>query len=159
VVKLKPIDSVFRFVPSVLAACAVVSLYAFIQIDTIVNQTLYKYKLLFSYDWAIPYWNTAHLLLAMGGVIAGLAVAYQVYLLVPKNRLSGGEAGQPELKEENRWSTFRLADGSTIKVKLVVKGAKRLNKYSDDGLPVYTVETEPIVQVVDVPEELKIAAK
>jgi hypothetical protein len=40
-----------------------------------------------------------------------------------------------------------------------VKGAKRLNKYSEDGLPVYTVDAEPVVQVVEVPEELKVSAK
>jgi hypothetical protein len=34
-----------------------------------------------------------------------------------------------------------------------------LNKYSDDGWPVYTVDTEPIVEVADVPEELKLTAK
>jgi hypothetical protein len=64
----------------------------------------------------------------------------------------------PESREDERWSTFRLGDGSTIKVKLVVKGAKRLNKYAPDGMPVYTVDTENIVKVVEVPEELKVRA-
>lgn len=143
-----------------MAACSVVSLYAFSQIDTIVHKTLYSYGLQFSYDWANPYWNMAHLLDAMGWLTAGLAIALQVYLLLPKKpsevqtRLSN-----PTMREEDRWNTFRLGDGSTIRVKLVVKGAKRLNKYSEDGLPVYTVDTEPVVQVVDAPEELKAAAR
>ena len=73
---------------------------------------------------------------------------------------SGGGFGQDaEMKQETRWNTYKLGDGSTIKVKLVVKGAKRLNTYSEDGMPVYTVETEPVVEVVDVPEALRVAAK
>ncbi len=159
---MKPVDGAFRFVPSVVAACALITLYAFLQVDNIVNQTLYSFSLKFSLDWANPYWNMAHLLVAMGWAMAGLAIALQVYLLLPKAPTRGGVAGmarEPELREEDRWSTFKLGDGSTIKVKLVVKGAKRLNKYSDDGLPVYTVDTEPVVQVVDVPEELRASAR
>jgi len=162
VVRLKAVEGVFRFIPSVVAAFALVSLYAFSQVDTIVNGTLYSYSLQFSYDWANPYWDMAHLLVAMGWLIAGLAIALQVYLLVYKAPAAGGVAGlarEPEMREEDRWSTFKLGDGSTIKVKLVVKGAKRLNKFSEDGLPVYTVDTEPVVQVVDVPEELRASAR
>jgi hypothetical protein len=162
VVSLKPVDAVFRCVPSVVAACALISLYAFLQVDNIVNATLYSFSLQFSLDWANPYWNMAHVLVAMCWLTAGLAIALQAYLLLNKTPQAGGIAGlarQPELREEDRWSTFKLGDGSTIRVKLVVKGAKRLNKYSEDGLPVYTVDAEPVVQVVEVPEELKVSAK
>jgi hypothetical protein len=162
VVSLKPVDGAVRLIPSVLAICAGVSLYAFMQIDNIVHGTLYQYGLQFSHAWADPYWNMAHLLDAMVGLIVGLAIALQIYLLVRKSPAAPGIANaakEPELREEDRWSTFKLGDGSTIKVKLVVKGAKRLNKYSEDGMPVYTVDTEPVVQVVDVPEELKVSAK
>ena len=161
-VNLKAAEVAFRFIPSVVAACALISLYAFSQVDNIVNQTLYNFNLQFSLDWANPYWNMAHLLVAMGWLTAGLAIALQAYALLPKAPVAGGVAGlarEPEMREEDRWSTFKLGDGSTIKVKLVVKGAKRLNKYSEDGLPVYTVDTEPVVQVVDVPEELRASAK
>jgi hypothetical protein len=158
VVGLKSFAGMFRFVPSVLAVCAGVSLYAFLQVDAIVNQTLYQYSLQFSYAWANPYWDMAHILVAMGWLIAGLSVAFQVYLLLPKKAVPGSEAEQTELRDDERWSTFRLGDGSTIRVKLIVKGAKRLNKYSEDGWPIYTVDTEPIVEVVDVPEELKVTA-
>jgi hypothetical protein len=162
VVRLKAVEGVFRFVPSVVAACALISLYAFSQVDNIVHQTLYNFNLQFSLDWANPYWNMSRVMVAMGWLMAGLAIALQAYLLLPKTPAAGRVAGmarEPELREEDRWSTFKLGDGSTIKVKLVVKGAKRLNKYSEDGLPVYTVDTEPVVQVVDVPEELRASAR
>jgi len=93
----------------------------------------------------------------MGGLVVVVAAVLQVYLLTRKAPVDAG-AQHVESKEEERWSTFRLGDGSTIKVKLVVKGAKRLNKYAADGMPVYTVDTENIVRVVDVPEVLKQAA-
>jgi len=145
---------VFRWVPTAVAVCGVVSLYAFSQIDTIVHKTLYGYGLQFSYDWATPYWNIADVVMAMGWVIVGLAVISQVYLLIRKSPLSGVEAKLGRLEQDD-WSFFRLGDGSTIKVKLAVKGAKRSNKFSEDGLPVYTVDAEPVVRVVDVPEKLK----
>ena len=95
--------------------------------------------------------------MAMGGVIFVVAAVVQVYILARKTPVDAG-VQHLESKDEERWNTFRLGDGSTIKVKLVVKGAKRLNKYAPDGMPVYTVDTENIVRVVDVPEELKIPA-
>ena len=156
---MKSVASVFRFVPSVIAACAIVSLYAFTQVDSIVNQTLYQYHLQFDNAWAYPYWDMAHVLDAMGLLIAGLAIATQAALLVQKAPPAASDkTAELEAHEEDRWSTFRLGDGSTIRVKLIVKGAKRLNKYSEDGWPVYTVDTEPIVEVVEVPDELKVTA-
>ena len=155
---MKLVDALLRWIPTVVIVCSLVILYAFTQIDAIVNQTLYGHGLQFSYDWATPYWNVSGILVAMGWaivVVAGLFQAYLIMRKVPANQPV--ERGTPELREENRWSTFRLGDGSTIKVKLVVKGAKRLNKYSADGMPVYTVDTEPVVQVVDVPEALRVA--
>ena len=154
---MKLIGSIVRWFPTVLVACSLVSLYASSQIDSIVHQKLYSYGLQFSYDWATPYWTANGIALSMGGLIIVVAVVLQVYLLTRKAPVDAG-AQHLEPKDEERWSTFRLGDGSTIKVKLVVKGAKRLNKYAPDGMPVYTVDTENIVRVVDVPEELKIPA-
>src|SRR3972149_2850427 len=154
---MKLINTLIRWLPTVLAACSLVSIYAFSQIDSIVHQRLYSYGLQFSYDWATPYWTVSGVAFAMGGVIVVVAAVLQVFLLTRKAPVDAG-AQRVESKEEERWSTFRLGDGSTIKVKLVEKGAKRLNKYAADGMPVYTVDTENIVRVVDVPEELKIPA-
>jgi hypothetical protein len=41
-----------------------------------------------------------------------------------------------------------------IKVKHKLKSAKRLEKYSPDGIPIYVVDYDNIVQVVSVPEKL-----
>jgi hypothetical protein len=151
-------SAIINWLPAVMAACSLISLYAFTQIDAIVHQTLYSYGLQFSNDWAIPYWNIAGITVTMGWLIVILATLFQIYLVTRKPLVTAGGVMQPELKEEERWSTFKLGDGSTIKVKLVVKGAKRLNKYAPDGMPIYTVDTENIVRVVNVPEKLKSAA-
>ena len=154
-VETTKIARIINWLPAVIAACSLISLYAFTQIDAIVHQTLYSYGLQFSNDWAIPYWNIAGITVTMGWLIVILATLFQIYLVTRKPLVSEGGGMQPELKEEERWSTFRLGDGSTIKVKLVVKGAKRLNKFAPDGMPIYTVDTENIVRVVNVPEKLK----
>jgi hypothetical protein len=154
---MKLINTVMQWLPTVMAVCSLVSMYAFTRIDSIVHQTLYSYGLRFSYDWATPYWTIAGISLTMGWLIVAVATVFQVYLLTRKTPADAA-LPQAESKEEERWSTFRLGDGSTIKVKLVVKGAKRLNKYAPDGMPVYTVDTDNIVKVVDVPEELRIPA-
>jgi hypothetical protein len=155
---MKVTSTIINWLPAVMATCSLISLYAFTQIDTIVHQTLYSYGLQFSNDWATPYWNIAGITLTMGWLIVVLATLFQIYILTRKPLDNASGIMQSELKEEEHWSTFRLGDGSTIKVKLVVKGAKRLNKYAPDGMPIYTVDTENIVRVVNVPEKLKSTA-
>ena len=156
---MKLIDSLARWLPAIVALCGLVSLYIFWQIDNLVHVNLYEYGLEFSNDWAIPYWTAARIGWVMAGLVVVLAIVSQLYLLRQKSVEGMGiMQTQSDTREEDRWSTFRLGDGSTIKVKLVVKGAKRLNKYSADGMPIYTVETEPIVRVVEVPESLKVPA-
>ena len=156
---MKLIDALAKWLPTIVALCGLVSLYVFWQIDRLVHERLYEFGLQFSNDWAIPYWTAARIGWVMGGLVVILAIVSQLYLLRQKP-VNGMGIMQPQsdMREEDRWSTFRLGDGSTIKVKLVVKGAKRLNKFSADGMPVYTVETEPIVRVVEVPESLKVPA-
>ena len=154
---MKLTSTIIQWIPTVMAAFSLVSIYAFYQIDSIVHQTLYAYGLQFSYEWATPYWTIAGITLTMGWLIVVVATVFQVYLVTRKTPANTEETQQLGSKEEERWSTFRLGDGSTIKVKLVVKGAKRLNRYAPDGMPVYTVDTENIVRVVDVPEALRAA--
>jgi hypothetical protein len=149
------VAGVFRWIPTAVAACSLVSLYAYLQIDSIVNVTLYRHGLQFSYDWATPYWTLGWVVMAMSGVVFGLAISTQAYLLLQRSPSTGGKAERGKIGEEGGWSVYNVDDGSTIKVKMIVKSATRLNKYSDDGLPIYTVNVEPVVQVVQVPEELR----
>ncbi len=156
---MRLIGNLVQWVSVVVAACSLVSMLALLQVDSIVNESLYSYGLQFSDGWALPYWSSVRVVFAMGWLVFGVAVAFQVYSVFRKFPSGFGGLNGGDLKQESRWNTYKLGDGSTIKVKLVVKAAKRLNAYSDDGMPVYTVETEPVVEVVDVPEALRVAAK
>jgi len=62
-------------------------------------------------------------------------------------------------EEEEFWNVYRLSDGSTLKVKLVLRGVKRLKRYEPDGTPVYVINSINVVRAVDVPQELKAKPK
>jgi hypothetical protein len=52
------------------------------------------------------------------------------------------------------WHTCTLSDGSTIKVKHKLKSAKRFDNYSPEGIPIYVVDYDKMVQVVSLPEKV-----
>lgn len=58
-------------------------------------------------------------------------------------------------EESEKWNVYTLEDGTTLKVKLVVRGVKRLKRYNPDGTPIYLINSQNIVRAVDVPEEVK----
>ena len=92
----------------------------------------------------------------MGFAVSGLVIVTAVALQLFFTRIAK-EMDEPtgtEPRGETRWSMYTLSDGSTIKVQHKLKSAKRLEKYSPDGLPVYVVDYDNIVKVVSVPEKL-----
>ena len=77
---------------------------------------------------------------------------------LPMNALEGSVGLDFEEKEEH-WNTYALSDGTTIKVKLVLRGVKRLNRYEPDGTPIYVINSINVVRALDVPEELRAKPK
>ncbi|MEM1607143.1 MAG: hypothetical protein QW341_00815 [Candidatus Bathyarchaeia archaeon] len=63
------------------------------------------------------------------------------------------------VEEKEDWNVYKLSDGTTLKVKLVLTGVKRLKKWNPDGTPIYVINSQNIVRVVNVPKELKAKAK
>jgi len=61
--------------------------------------------------------------------------------------------------ERERWNTYKLKDGTTLKVKLVLRGVKRLKKWGPDGSPIYLINSTNILRAVDVPVNLKAKPK
>jgi len=55
----------------------------------------------------------------------------------------------------NFWNEYSLEDGTTLKVKLVLRGVKRLNRHEPDGTPVYVINSMNVVRAVNVPPEIK----
>jgi len=63
------------------------------------------------------------------------------------------------VEDKEFWNEYKLADGTTLKVKLVLRGVKRLKRYEPDGTPIYAINSINVVRAVDVPEKLKAKPK
>ena len=77
---------------------------------------------------------------------------------LPRNAREGSVDLDFEETEEH-WNTYTLSDGTTIKVKLVLRGVKRLNRYEPDGNPIYVINSINVVRSLNVPSELKAKPK
>ena len=60
---------------------------------------------------------------------------------------------------EEHWNVYKLNDGTKLKVKLVLRGVKRLNQFEPDGTPVYVINSMNVVRAIDVPSEIKAKPK
>lgn len=77
---------------------------------------------------------------------------------IPIEALAGSVDLDFEEVEES-WNTYTLSDGTTIKVKLVLRGVKRLKRFEPDGRPVYIINSINVVRAVNVPPELRAKPK
>jgi hypothetical protein len=62
-------------------------------------------------------------------------------------------------EEKEPWNVYKLSDGTTLKIKLVLRGVKRLKKFAPDGNPIYVINATNVLRVVDVPKELRMKPK
>lgn len=60
---------------------------------------------------------------------------------------------------EEHWNVYKLSDGTTLKVKIILRGVKRLKKWNDDGSPLYIIQSQNFVRTVDTPDKLKMKPK
>ena len=67
--------------------------------------------------------------------------------------IAEGEDVDFEEKEEH-WNIYELKDGTTLKIKLILVGIKKLKKHNPDGTPVYMINSQNIVRAVDIPKDL-----
>lgn len=137
-----------------MAAYSLVTIIVLFRIDTVVNETLYSYGLQFNPSWATLYWTTIRLGFAVSWLVIITAIALQLYFTRKTKETVEERKEEKKPISEEPWCTYTLSDGSTIKVKHKLKSAKRLEKYSSDGIPIYVVDYDNIVQVVSVPEKL-----
>jgi uncharacterized membrane protein YfhO len=151
---MKMAASIIRWIPLAIVAFAAVAAVALFQLDKIVNETLYSYGLVFSVDWAVPYWNTIRTTLAMLGLTIVIAVVILASAFFLKSGKKNGVAEENGSPKDKHWNTYKLSDGSTFRIKTVLKGVKRLNTYTVDGKPVYSVKADNMVEVVDAPRQL-----
>jgi hypothetical protein len=57
-------------------------------------------------------------------------------------------------EKEEHWNVYKLKDGTTLKVKLILVGIKRLRKHNPDGTPLYLINSQNVVRAIDIPKEL-----
>lgn len=58
--------------------------------------------------------------------------------------------------EREEWNVYKLADGTTLKVKLVLVNVVRSqDAYDPLGNPIYGITSQNIVKAINVPEKLK----
>lgn len=166
--RVKFTRSVASLAPVLIAAYSLATMSILFMVDSIVNETLYSYGLQFSANWAAQYWTVIRTGFTMSWLVIITAIVFQVYM-TRKTKEKSEEQIETESTSEESWiegrretkpindepsSMFTLSDGATIKVKHKLKSAKRLEKYAPDGIPIYVVDYDNIVQVVNVPEKL-----
>jgi len=79
-------------------------------------------------------------------------------LAIPADALA--ESTDIDFKElEEHWNVYQLSDGTKLKVKLILRGVKRLNQYEPDGTPIYMINSINVVRAVDIPPEVKAKPK
>ena len=61
----------------------------------------------------------------------------------------------PVNESNEKWSEYKLEDGTTIRVKQVVMEVIRSSEYDPEGNPMYAIKAQPIVAIVDVPDNLR----
>jgi len=151
---VKTAASIVRWVPVTIIAFAAVSIIALRQLDVVVNETLYLYGLSFSNDWAVPYWSMIRTTFAMLFLILVFAIVVLAANFFAKPSKTNGAKEESESVKEKHWNTYKLSDGSTIRIKTVLKGVKRLNTFTEEGKPVYSVKADNVVEVVEAPRQL-----
>ena len=65
------------------------------------------------------------------------------------------EAINLDFEEEHEyWNSYKLQDGTTLKVKVVLRGVKRLKRSAPDGTPIYVINSQNVVRSVNIPDKL-----
>ena len=55
-----------------------------------------------------------------------------------------------------RWTEIRLADGATLRLKSVILSvARAVDKYDQDGNPLYAIKSSSIMTATNVPEHIR----
>jgi hypothetical protein len=75
--------------------------------------------------------------------------------LVPGGPMVDGVEISVEESSE-KWSEYKLEDGTTIRLKQVVMEVIRTtSEYDPEGNPMYVVKAQPVLSMVDIPDKLK----
>jgi len=66
------------------------------------------------------------------------------------------EAEDLDFEEESeQWNSYKLSDGTTLRIRLILREVKRLKKWKPDGTPIYVINSMHVVRSVNIPKELR----
>jgi hypothetical protein len=66
------------------------------------------------------------------------------------------DAEDLDFTEENeQWNSYKLSDGTVLRIKLILREVRRLKKWKPDGSPIYVINSQNIVRTVNIPKQLK----
>ncbi len=58
--------------------------------------------------------------------------------------------------EKEYWNEYELNDGTTLKIKLILKGVRRAkDRHAPDGYPIYMVQSVNVIRASNVPKKLR----
>ena len=57
-------------------------------------------------------------------------------------------------EKEEHWNVYKLRDGTTLKIKLILVGVRRLKTHNPDGTPIYVISPQNVIRAIDIPREL-----
>ena len=81
----------------------------------------------------------------------------------PVPRITTSDLEQAEdldiMEEKEHWNVYKLSDDTTLKVKLVLQGVKRLKKWNPDGSPIYLINSTNVVRAIGIRKELRAKPK
>jgi hypothetical protein len=61
----------------------------------------------------------------------------------------------PVEESSEKWSEYKLEDGTTIRIKQVLMEIIRTGVFDQEGNPTYVVKAQPVISIVEVPDRLK----
>lgn len=79
------------------------------------------------------------------------------FQITPQDIMEGEDVDFQE--ETEHWNVYKLADGTTLKVRIIVTGVKRLKKFRPDGEPIYIIQSQNVVRALNVSADLKMKPK
>jgi hypothetical protein len=77
--------------------------------------------------------------------------------ITPEDMAAADDIDFEESKEY--WNVYKLKDGTTLKIKLILVGIKRLKKHNPDGTPIYMINSQNVVRAIDIPKDLIVKPK
>ena len=58
-------------------------------------------------------------------------------------------------EESEQWNSYKLSDGTTLRIRLILREVKRLKKWKPDGTPIYVINSMNVVRAINIRKDLR----